>query len=84
MDFAVKAYRKFDKMIKSIILFGSSVKQNATAGSDIDIILIIDDASVKWDQELIAWYREELERIIKTEEQNIEKSTEKLLELEKK
>ena len=66
MDFAVKAYRKFDKMIKSIILFGSSVKQNATAGSDIDIILIIDDASVKWDQELIAWYREELERIIKS------------------
>ena len=65
MDFATKAYRKFDKLIKSIILFGSSVKHNSTSTSDIDIIIIIDDASVKWDQELIAWYREELGNIIK-------------------
>ncbi|HPD81736.1 MAG TPA: nucleotidyltransferase domain-containing protein [Candidatus Pacearchaeota archaeon] len=64
MDFAVKVYKKFDRIIKSIILFGSNVKQNAVAGSDIDIVIIIDDASVKWDPELIVWYREELEKII--------------------
>ena len=28
--------------------------------SDIDIIIVIDDASVNWDLELVAWYREEL------------------------
>ncbi len=66
MDFAVKVYRKFDKIVKSVILFGSSVKQTSVAGSDIDIIIIIDDASLKWDQELIAWYREELEKIIQS------------------
>lgn len=66
MDFAVKVYKKFDKMIKSIALFGSVAKQSAGPGSDIDIIIIIDDVSVKWDQELIAWYREELEKIIKS------------------
>lgn len=65
LDFATKAYQKFTKLIKSIILFGSSVKQTSIASSDIDIIIIIDDAAVQWDQELIAWYREELGKLIK-------------------
>ncbi len=65
MDFATKLYKTFDKIIKSVVLFGSSVKQNATTGSDIDIIIIIDDVSVKWDQELIAWYREELDKLLR-------------------
>jgi len=65
LDFATKVYQKFDKLIKSIILFGSQVKKTAVSDSDIDIIIIVDDASVMWDQELIAWYREELGKIIK-------------------
>jgi len=65
MDFATKAYEKFNKIIKSIVLFGSSVKQNAVAGSDIDIIIVIDDVSIIWDQELIAWYREELDKLLR-------------------
>jgi predicted nucleotidyltransferase len=64
-DFATKAYKKFDKAIKSIILFGSSAKRTALPDSDIDIIVIIDDISIGWDEELIAWYREELGKIIK-------------------
>ncbi len=64
-DFATKAYQKFDKIIKSIVLFGSSAKQTSVTGSDIDIILVIDDVSISWDQELIAWYREELDKILK-------------------
>ena len=66
MDFATKAYRKFDKLIKSIVLFGSTAKETTVSGSDIDIIILLDDVAVNWDQELIAWYREELEKIIKT------------------
>lgn len=65
LDFATKVYKKFDKSIKSIILFGSTVKQTAVAGSDIDIIIVIDDVSIRWDQEMIAWYREELDKIIR-------------------
>lgn len=65
MDFAVKVSQQFNKIVKSIILFGSSAKKEQTLGSDIDIVIVIDDASIKWDQELIAWYREELEKIIK-------------------
>lgn len=64
MDFATKAYKKFEKAIKSIILFGSTAKKTQTAGSDIDIIIVIDDASIKWDQELTAWYRQELGAIL--------------------
>ncbi len=65
MDFGVKVYKKFDKIVKSVVLFGSTIKHASVSGSDIDIIVIIDDVSVSWDQELIAWYREELDRLLK-------------------
>jgi len=70
MDFATKAYKKFSRMIKSVVLFGSAVKQQSVAESDIDIIIIIDDVAVKWDGELIAWYREELEKILRANPYN--------------
>lgn len=63
-DFAVKVYERFNKLIKSIVLFGSAAKGTMHKGSDIDIIIVIDDASIKWDDELISWYREELGKII--------------------
>ncbi len=66
MDFATKAYKKFDKIIKSVVLFGSTTKQTQVTGSDIDIVVIIDDVTINWDQELIAWYRTELEKMIKS------------------
>ena len=65
MDFATKTYQEFNKIIKSIILFGSTAKKTAVSGSDMDIIIILDDVSIRWDQELIAWYRKELEKIVK-------------------
>jgi len=65
MDFATKVYKKFNEIIKSIVLFGSSAKKVSTPDSDIDLIIIIDDVSIAWDQELIAWYREELAKLVK-------------------
>jgi hypothetical protein len=64
MDFAEHVHRKFDRLIKASILFGSQAKNTSTPGSDIDIILIIDDAAINWDLELISWYREELAKIV--------------------
>ena len=64
MDFALKVYDKFEKSIKSIILFGSTAKESNVPGSDIDVIILLDDVTIRWDQELIAWYREELDRIL--------------------
>jgi predicted nucleotidyltransferase/uncharacterized protein (UPF0332 family) len=70
MDFALKAYKKFEKSIKSIILFGSTVKQTAVSGSDIDIIIVLDDVSIRWGPELVAWYREELDKILRANPYN--------------
>ena len=66
-DFSIKAYKKFRDVVKAIILFGSVPKKEATLKSDIDLIIIIDDATVNWDEELIAWYREELARLLATQ-----------------
>lgn len=63
-DFSIKAYKKFKEVIKSIILFGSVPKKGATLESDIDILIIVDDATIKWDDELIGWYRTELAKLI--------------------
>lgn len=65
MDFATKAYEKFNKIVKSIALFGSTTKRTAASNSDIDIMIIIDDVSIDWNNELIVWYREELDRILR-------------------
>ncbi len=64
MDFAEKAYKRFDKIIKSIVLFGSQTKGTNVAGSDIDIIIVVDDATTRFDETLIAWYREELGELV--------------------
>jgi len=64
MDFAIKVYKRFNKIIKTVSLFGSAVKKETSTGSDIDILIIIDDASINWDQKLILWYREELNKIL--------------------
>lgn len=64
MDFAIAVQNQFDRLIKATILFGSQAKKTAKPSSDIDVIVIIDDASINWDIELIAWYREELAKLI--------------------
>lgn len=64
-DFAEKIYQRIGTPIKSIILFGSAAKGISKPRSDIDIIIVIDDASIQWDDTLVAWYREELGKTIK-------------------
>jgi predicted nucleotidyltransferase/uncharacterized protein (UPF0332 family) len=64
MDFAEKVYENFNEMIKAVILFGSQAKHTNVPGSDIDIIILVDDVSVNFDDTLISWYREELGKLI--------------------
>ena len=66
MDFAMKVQKKFDRIVKASILFGSqaTAKNNSSEGSDIDVILIVDDSGVNWDLELVSWYREELSKLV--------------------
>lgn len=64
MDFATKIHKKFDHLIKASVLFGSQTTGEIKPGSDIDIVLVIDDAAINWDLELTSWYREELAKVI--------------------
>ncbi len=69
-DFATKTYKQFKEVIKSIVLFGSVAKGEIKKGSDIDIVIVIDDCAIEWDQELIAWYREELGKLVAAQNYN--------------
>lgn len=64
MDFATKVHRKFDHLVKATVLFGSRTTNDVKPGSDIDIVIILDDAAINWDMELTSWYREELSKLI--------------------
>ena len=64
MDFAIKTYKKFGDLVKAVVLFGSVEKQEINRNSDIDIIIILDDASIKWDLKLVDSYREELDLLL--------------------
>jgi predicted nucleotidyltransferase/uncharacterized protein (UPF0332 family) len=63
-DFAIRAYDQFGKIIKSVVLFGSVEKKTISHNSDIDMIIILDDVSIQWTEELVAWYREELSKLL--------------------
>jgi len=63
-DFAEKIVQKFDRLVKAVVLFGSTAKNQNTSGSDIDIIVVVDDATIKFDDMFIMWYREELGKLV--------------------
>lgn len=55
--FASKIYKEFGTFIKGIILFGSSTKAPSSLKKDIDILIILDDITVKFSRELVETYR---------------------------
>lgn len=66
-SFTAKLIKNFKSIIKAVVLFGSVAKNKASKKSDIDVMVLVDDASVKWDAEVIAWYREEVAKIVRAE-----------------
>ncbi len=64
LDFAQKLYQRMGNVVKSIVLFGSAAKGISSPRSDIDIIVLVDDATIQWDEELVGWYRGELGKLI--------------------
>ncbi|MBS3065045.1 MAG: nucleotidyltransferase domain-containing protein [DPANN group archaeon] len=65
-DFAGKVYKKFGPLVLSVVVFGSVTKKEAKPESDIDIVIVIDNVSQLWDEEVISYYREELFKITKS------------------
>lgn len=55
-QFAKKIYQEFKELVKAVVVFGSSVRGKNVKG-DIDVLIVIDDLSVKLSQELLEAYR---------------------------
>lgn len=62
-DFSKKTIKEFGSFIKSVVLFGSTVR-NQQKSNDIDILIIVDDVSVTLTSELVETYRVILEKLI--------------------
>ncbi len=62
--FAKRAYNEFGTFLKAIVLFGSTMKEKADSGGDIDILLIVDDVSIVLSAEIVETYRIIVEKLI--------------------
>lgn len=61
--FASKIYKEFGPFIKAVVLFGSVVKKSPFK-KDIDILVIVDDVSIDFTEEIATTYRIITEKII--------------------
>lgn len=55
--FANEIYKEMGGLIRAVVIFGSSARKKATAKSDIDILVIIDDITVSLSPEVLEAYR---------------------------
>jgi len=62
--FAGKLRRELGDFLKGVILFGSIVRREATAKSDIDVLVVTDDVSFQLTDALIETYRVIVENVI--------------------
>lgn len=61
--FSKKVYKELGNFIKGIIIFGSAARKKKDA-HDIDILLVVDDLTMKLTKELVQAYRIIVEKII--------------------
>lgn len=55
--FAKTIYKEFDRFLRGIVLFGSTAKKEHEQGSDIDVLIIVDDVSYHMTPEIVETYR---------------------------
>lgn len=64
-DFTTKIYKELGDIIKIVVLFGSSARQdNTSKPKDIDILIVLDDVTLQWPLELVEAYRLMVEKTI--------------------
>lgn len=63
-DVSEKIYNKFKGLVKSIVLIGSVAKGKPVKGSDIDLVILLDNVTLKLTSDYISWYRTSLAKII--------------------
>ena len=80
ITFAKTLYKETGEIIKGIILFGSAAKNinKETENNDIDLLILIDDISIKINKEIIETYKIIAGKIISKQSQRIHLTTLKL------
>ena len=61
--FATRVYKEFGEFIRAIVLFGSTTKNKENPG-DIDILIILDDVRIEFNEEIVQTYRIITQKII--------------------
>ncbi len=74
-SFAKNVFELFPGLIKSVVLFGSIAKATPTKGSDIDILVVVDDTSITPDRKFIDWYNIELANLIRKSDPRLHVTT---------
>lgn len=77
-EFSKKAYKEFGDFIKSIVIFGSRARKSANKKSDLDILIIVDDATYKITPEITNSYKHIMNEIINQVSDNIHATTLKI------
>ena len=62
-EFTKQIHKELKDLVKSVVLFGSAAK-NKEKPHDIDILLIVDDVSIQFNEELIRTYRVIVEKTV--------------------
>lgn len=66
-DFTLKILQEFKGLIKAVVMYGSLVRHQLEKTSDLDVLILIDDASVNLTPTLMDYYEHELVRILRQE-----------------
>src|SRR3989344_583669 len=56
-EFAKRAYKELPRLIKAIVVFGSTARAMSTRASDVDILVVIDDVRFILNPELMETYK---------------------------
>ncbi|HAG51318.1 MAG TPA: hypothetical protein DCL42_08280 [Deltaproteobacteria bacterium] len=69
--FAAAIHKEFLQFIKAVVIFGSTARKEDTAKSDVDILVIVDDVTIRMTQEMVEAYRIITQRLITNTSQRL-------------
>ena len=62
--FANELYKELGSMIRAVVMFGSSARHSTTTGSDLDLMIVLDDLLMNLSPEVIEAYRVIVQKLI--------------------
>ncbi len=63
-SFARRLYNEFGDFLKMVVLFGSTARKVESPRGDIDVLIVVDDLSIRMTQEVVEAYRIIVEKVI--------------------